>query len=152
MFDTLIPTSIPYPIRGAIIRAVRTAVAILVSGVSASIADGSIIQGFSFIPAAYTPVVIMLLSTTLVGVDKWLRERGLEAEANESVDAPLTDNISVVNVPSPVVNVSTDTPVDTEPVVETVPDISVTENAPKDEVLLDDENPTVFDDPVDDKV
>ncbi len=81
MLDKLVPSSLPYPIRGGIIRAIRTAVAILLGAVATSIADGSLISGISFIPPEYAPVVLLGASTALAGIDKWLRERGLVDES-----------------------------------------------------------------------
>lgn len=140
MLDKLIPSNLPYPIRGAIIRGIRTAIAFLLAGVSASIADGSLISGLGgIIPAAYTPVVTLLLTTTFVGVDKWLRERGLVEEVEAQSGGSLTDNAgetpSVVDVPPPAVNVNSGESV---PAVDEATDTAVEEDV----------NPTEFDDPV----
>jgi len=89
MLDRILP-AMPYPIRGAIIRAIRVAIAILLAGLAASIADGSIIAGLSFLPPEYVPVVIMLLTVLFTGVDKWLRERGL---VEDDAAIPLNDNV-----------------------------------------------------------
>jgi hypothetical protein len=152
ILESIVPVQLPYPIRGAIIRSIRTGVAILLAGVSASIADGSIIKDLAFIPAAYSPVVIMALTTTFVGVDKWLRERGLVEEAQETAaSVPVTDNTSVVSVPAPAVNVPPKPdsdltgPTPVEPVVE-----PITDEATDDGVIEDGENPTIFDDPSND--
>lgn len=88
MLDKLVPGSLPYPIRGGIIRAIRTGVAMIMAGVATSIADGSIIQGLNFIPAEYAPAVLLGLSTAFVGIDKWLRERGLEGDVDANLDVP----------------------------------------------------------------
>jgi hypothetical protein len=93
MLDKLIPMSLPYPIRGGIIRAIRTAIAILLAALAVSIADGSIIESFSFIPAEYAPVILLALSTAFAGLDKWLRERGLVAE---DAEIPLVGNVDEV--------------------------------------------------------
>lgn len=77
ILDKILPTQIPYPIRGAIIRGVRTFTAIVLGGITASVADGSLIAGISIIPPAYAPAVLLAVTTALVTVDKWLRERGL---------------------------------------------------------------------------
>lgn len=136
---------LPYPISGAIIRAIRTSIAILLAGITASIADGSIIKDFHFIPVAYSPMVISALSVTMVGVDKWLRERGLVQEAQQAaLDNPLTEelpeDVSVVDVPAPAVNVNTDGP-------NPLTDVAEVSGA-----IDDGANPTEFDDPVEDKV
>lgn len=146
ILDSIIPIQLPYPIRGGIIRGVRTAVAMILAGVAASIADGSIIKEITIIPAAYTPAVLIALSTAFVSIDKWLRERGLVAEANEAAkNSPLTDELpadtSVVKVPAPAVNVNPDpTPFDP------------TENSPLTEVpeIETADDPVIFDDPTDD--
>lgn len=90
MLDKLIPIQLPYPIRGAIIRSIRTGIAILLAGLAASIADGSVIAQISIIPVEYRPVVLLALSTAFVGIDKYLRERNLVGNADEIV--PLNDN------------------------------------------------------------
>lgn len=145
MLDKLIPMGIPYPIRGAIIRAIRTAIAILLGGISAAIADGSIVSQVHFIPIAYSPVITLALSTTFVAVDKYLRERGLVEDAKElAAGTPLTGT-SVVDVPKPAVNVSNDVE---EPPTTMEEQASVVDEATPDAPLTDDVNPTEFDDPV----
>ena len=88
MLDKLVPGSLPYPIRGGIIRGVRTAIAMIMAGVATSIADGSIIKDLSFIPAEYAPAVLLFLSTAFVGIDKFLREKGLEGDVDANLDVP----------------------------------------------------------------
>ncbi len=97
MLDKLVPIQLPYPIRGAIIRSVRTAIAILLAGLAASIADGSIIAQIAFIPEEYKPVVLFGLSTAFVGIDKFLRERDLVANPDEEL--PTSDNTGPGNLP-----------------------------------------------------
>lgn len=89
MLDKIVPIQLPYPIRGAIIRSIRTGIAILLAGVAASIADGSIIAQISFIPEEYRPVVLLGLSTLFVGIDKYLRERDLVGSEDDNI--PLGD-------------------------------------------------------------
>lgn len=122
VLDTVLPTSIPYPIRGGIIRAVRTGVAILLAAVAASLTDGSIISQVDFIPTEYKPAIILGLSTAFAGVDKWLRERDL-----------------VGDVPEEDADVPTSGP--TEP---------ITGDVPAEEPITDGVNPDTFDDPKDD--
>jgi hypothetical protein len=77
----IIPEAIPYPIRSGIVRAVRTAIAAVLAGVSAAILDGSLLDAVQIVPTAYYPAVTMGLTTLFLGIDKWLRERGLVEEA-----------------------------------------------------------------------
>lgn len=124
VLDTFIPVSIPYPIRGGIIRGVRTAVAFILAGVAASIADGSVIASFHFIPAAYDPAVLLGLGAAFTGVDKWFRERGLVEDIQNMNPQPLTDEVVAV-----------------EPIVGTDPVDHTATGA------VDGVDPVVFDDP-----
>jgi hypothetical protein len=65
-------------------------VALIIAGIAASVADGSIIANISVIPVAYAPFVLAFLSTALVGLDKFLREKGLEDAAPQVTPAPVT--------------------------------------------------------------
>lgn len=78
-----IPGGLPYPIRSGIVRAVRTGLVALLAGVSAALLDGSLLDAVRIVPQEYYPAVTMALTTVFVGVDKWLRERGLLDEAKE---------------------------------------------------------------------
>jgi len=82
----VVPDALPFPIRSGLVRAVRTAIAIVISGVAASIADGSLLGAIQVIPAGYAPAVTMALTTAIMGVDKWLRERNLVEESEDTVD------------------------------------------------------------------
>ncbi len=141
----LIPEQIPYPIRGGIIRGVRTLVAMVLAGIGASIADGSIIKDIHLWPSVYSPAVLLGLSTAFVAIDKWFRERGLVQEAEEAnAGVPVTENVSVVKVPDPAVNVLDDA---------VAPEAPLTDVPAVGETPVDDgTDPTEFDDPVEDKI
>jgi len=99
MLDKLVPMQLPYPIRGAIIRGIRTFIAIVLAGLAASIADGSIIEQISIIPEAYKPVVLLGLSTTFVAIDKYLREKDLVGDEDDNI--PLSENSDDVDPENP---------------------------------------------------
>lgn len=80
MFDKIF-NALPYPIASGIVRAVRTAIGIVLAGVVTSVADGSLLGVVHVVPAEYAPMVTAALGTFLVGVDKWLRERNLLEDA-----------------------------------------------------------------------
>lgn len=84
MLDNLFPAWVPYPIKGGILRAVRTAIAAVLAGVVASVGDGSLFNLIHIIPVGYAPVFTMAATTFLVGLDKWLRERGLVENAKDA--------------------------------------------------------------------
>jgi hypothetical protein len=151
--DSLFPASVPYPIKGGIIRGIRTGIAFVLAGVAASIADGSLVHEIRFLPPEYVPFVTLGLTTAFTGVDKWLREKGLvDQAAEDAAKLPLTDNAgnvaalpavpaSVVDVPAPVLNVNDDDPAESVP---------MTEDAGADVPIDGDSvNPNEFDDPPD---
>lgn len=90
MLDNLFPAWVPYPIKGGIIRGIRTGIAAVLAGVSASVLDGSLFNVVHIIPAGYFPVATMAATTFLVGFDKWLRERGLLEDAKAAGVVPET--------------------------------------------------------------
>lgn len=141
----LVPESVPYPIRGGILRGIRTAIAFVLAGVVTSVGDGSLLNTVKVIPPEYAPFVTGALGVVLVSVDKWLREKGLiDQAAEDAAGLSLTDNaedVSVVDVPAPAVNVHEDAP----------DNVPVTDDAGADVPIEgpDDANPTEFDDPKD---
>lgn len=84
MLDNLFPAWVPYPIKGGILRGIRTALAAILAGVVAAVGDGSLFNLVHIIPPAYSPVFTMAATTFLVGVDKFLRERGLLEDAKDA--------------------------------------------------------------------
>jgi hypothetical protein len=91
--DRLIPSSVPYPIKGGIMRGIRTLLAMVLAGIATSLADGTLIK---VIPAAYAPMVVIILGAVLAAIDKFLRERGL-LEAQDHTDPeglPVTDPVT----------------------------------------------------------
>lgn len=79
----LIPEAIPYPIRAGIVRAIRTAIAAILAGISAAILDGSLLDAIKIVPPEWYPAATMALTTLFLGIDKWLREKGLVEDAKE---------------------------------------------------------------------
>lgn len=91
MLDTIIPTSIPYPIRGAIIRAIRTGVAIIVSAVIAYVSSGGLTKDLDFLTPEQGLLLVAVLTPILTAIDKWLREKGIEGDVPD--DEALTENV-----------------------------------------------------------
>jgi hypothetical protein len=94
--DRLIPSAVPYPIKGGIMRGIRTLLAMVLAGIATSLADGTLIASIKVIPAAYAPMVVIILGAVLAAIDKFLRERGL-LEAQDHTDPeglPVTDPVT----------------------------------------------------------
>jgi len=150
---SLVPESVPYPIRGGILRGVRTAIAFVLAGVVASVADGSLLNTVKIVPPEYAPFVTGALGTLLVSVDKFLREKGLiDQAAEDAAGLHLSDSVtppSVVDVPAPAVNVDSGAPEDV-PTTDTVPsDVPAPDQVAEEDVPIVDDggiNPTEFDD------
>ena len=84
LIDLPILKELPFPIKSGIVRGIKVFIAIVLAAVAASFADGSIIAQITIIPPEYKPAVIMGLTTAFTAIDKWLRERGLVADAKEA--------------------------------------------------------------------
>jgi hypothetical protein len=78
-----------YPAKGALLRAFKAALSVIVSAVLALLA-----QGLLF-PETMNPAMVVLLTAVLTsilqGIDKFLRESALERELLAD-DGPVTDN------------------------------------------------------------
>lgn len=79
--DSLIPTSIPYSVRGAIIRGVRGVISAAVAFAIVGIGNGTILE-----PLNLSPQISVLIAATIApalqAIDKYLREKGYEDDAN----------------------------------------------------------------------
>lgn len=77
--------NLPYPTKSSILRAAKAglsvAVAILLTAAT---------QGILF-PATVSPMIVLIITSILQAVDKFLRETQVEKEANAN-PIPLTDN------------------------------------------------------------
>ncbi len=76
---------LPYPTKGALLRAIKAGLSVTISILVTAAA-----QGILF-PADFTPMMIIVITTFLQSVDKFIREWEIAREmAKEPV--PLTDN------------------------------------------------------------
>lgn len=131
--EKIVPESLPYPIRGGLIRGLRTGIAFVLAGVVASVADGSLLGAVKIVPVEYAPFVTGALGVILVSVDKWLREKGLiDKAAEDAAGLELGENV----------------PVDEPEVPTTGPVGSTTDDVPAEGPLDDGVDPDVFDDDV----
>lgn len=71
--DSLVPAKLPYPVRGAIIRFVRTLGSWGIGAVIAAIPAVVL-----HLPLEYQLVATGILSPTIAAIDKYLREKGYE--------------------------------------------------------------------------
>jgi hypothetical protein len=77
--DTLpIWKNLPYPIKSALIRAVRAGLAGIVGILVAALAAGTLI------PVGTSPIVVVVVTLVLQGLDKYLREKNIATEAEET--------------------------------------------------------------------
>lgn len=123
MLDKLVPASLPYSIRGSIIRGIRTFLSTVMAGIFTAITNGTIISNLNFIPKDYAPVVLLLLTTIFMTADKYLREKGLEDDQNPPLPLPPEPPV----VPDPVVP---DQANEISPADPTPPDINDPANGP----------------------
>lgn len=77
IFDPIF-NKLPYPIASGLVRGLRAFLGILMPVLIAAIADGSIFSNIHVIPQGYIPLIIALATPFVLGIDKWLREKGLE--------------------------------------------------------------------------
>lgn len=82
IFDPLFKR-LPYPIAAALVRGIRSFTTIFIAALIASVADGSIFHEIQAIPPGQIPLLVAVISPILMGVDKWLRERGLQEEIKD---------------------------------------------------------------------
>lgn len=90
---------VPLAVQLGVNRAVRTGIAAILAGVFTSIADGSILTQITVIPGAYIPTVLMGLTVFFMGVDKWLRERGLVDDS--ALDIPTSEAVTAPSSTTP---------------------------------------------------
>lgn len=147
--------SLPYPTKGAILRAAKAALSGAVGILLAAVTEGNIF------PEGTAPLVVLVVTATLQAADKFIRETAIENEAAENdADLPLIDEVDDAPIET-----NTDATVVTpndlgEVAVET--DATVIDGAPvdPDAVSLDEiskeidtnPDPIEFDDPIDDRV
>jgi len=90
----LVPKALPEPIRAGIVRGVRTAIALVLAGVTTAIADGSLLNAIKVIPPEYAVMATGVLSSIFMAVDKWLRDRGLVEDLKaEEADPTVVDTL-----------------------------------------------------------
>lgn len=77
--------NLPYKTKGALLRAMKAALSVFVGVLVAALAQGILL------PPEASPWIVLIVTAVLQGLDKFLRESAIEAEANENA-GPLTDN------------------------------------------------------------
>jgi hypothetical protein len=76
---------LPYPTKGALLRAMKAALSVFVGVLVAALAQGILL------PPESSPWIVLIVTAVLQGVDKFLREQQIAAEADAN-PGPLTDN------------------------------------------------------------
>lgn len=69
--------NLSYKNKGAIIRFLKAAAAVIVAGLLTAATAGVLF------PAEFSPITVIFLTAALQAADKWLRERNIEKEAEE---------------------------------------------------------------------
>lgn len=93
---------LPYPTKGALLRALKAGLAVMVGFLLAAATGGLLF------PASWSPIVVLLVTSILQAADKFLREK--EA-AEELKGTPLTDAI-----PNEATDVTNTNPTPDEPI------------------------------------
>jgi hypothetical protein len=76
---------LPYPTKGALLRAMKAALSVFVGVLVAALAQGILL------PPEASPWIVLIVTAVLQGVDKFLRETKIAGEADANA-GPLTDN------------------------------------------------------------
>lgn len=76
---------LPYPTKGALLRAFKAALSVFVGILVAALAQGILL------PADASPWIVLIVTAVLQGLDKFLREAAIADEANAD-PVPLTEN------------------------------------------------------------
>lgn len=75
---------LPYPTKGALLRAMKAALSVFVGILVAAAAEGLLF------PGDFNPVIVLAVTAILQALDKFLRENSL---AKQAASASLTDDI-----------------------------------------------------------
>lgn len=101
LFDPIFK-KLPYPIASGIVRGIRAFFAIVMPILITGIADGSLLEGKFTIDPKLTAVAV--LTPIILGVDKWLREKGLEDDTSDTpislIGSGPTDDDTSANTPN----------------------------------------------------
>lgn len=76
---------LPYPTKGALLRAIKAALSVFVGILVAALAQGILL------PPDVSPWIVLVVTAVLQGLDKFLRESAIANEANAD-PVPLTEN------------------------------------------------------------
>jgi len=76
---------LPYPTKGALLRALKAGLSVTVGILLAAVTGGILF------PAEFSPLVVLVVTSVLQALDKFLRENDLEKEMNANPIA-LTDS------------------------------------------------------------
>ena len=71
-------TSIPYPTRGALLRAMKAGLSVAVGILVAALAQGILL------PPETSPIIVLVVTSVLQAVDKYLREAQIAKENAEA--------------------------------------------------------------------
>lgn len=75
---------LPYPTKGALLRAMKAALSVLVATLLTAATAGLLF------PATWSPIIIIAITSILQAVDKFLRETEIAKELN--ANPPVLDN------------------------------------------------------------
>ena len=75
---------LPYPTKGALLRAIRAGASAFVGVLVAALAAGTLL------PATTAPLIVLIVTMALQGLDKFLRESSADNEV--PADTTITDN------------------------------------------------------------
>lgn len=78
---------LPYPTKGALLRAIKAGVSVTVGVLVAALAQGILL------PPEASPWIVLIVTAVLQGLDKFLRENAIAKELAANTD-PLTDTPS----------------------------------------------------------
>jgi hypothetical protein len=89
---------LPYPTKGALLRAIKAGLSVAVGILIAAAAGGILF------PVTWSPMVVLIITAILQAVDKFLRESAIEKAANAN-PLPLSDgdgiNITINTTDNP---------------------------------------------------
>lgn len=78
---------LPYPTKGALLRAIKAGLSVAVGILVAALAQGILL------PPESSPWIVLIVTAILQGLDKFLRENAIAKEEAANAE-PLTDNPS----------------------------------------------------------
>lgn len=105
-----------YPLAGAIVRAIKVFLSILLPAVFAAFLDGSLLHDIRVIPQGYIPIITAIGSPTIIALEKYLREIKIIDDQDKNLTsiagngpsdsdqvAPPANDIPDPNFPKPII-------------------------------------------------